>query len=95
MEWTVYEILSAASGAAVMGTAMLPTVSTKDRLWAVLAGAALIGYAYHAAGQPGGTYTFPALMFAIPFAGAGYFVVSYRRGRAQLPRHRARPPDQR
>jgi hypothetical protein len=70
MHWGAYEVFSVLSGVTFAIIGLLPGAAAKDRLWALLAGAAFIAYGIYVARQTSGTYYFPVWIFVIPFAGA-------------------------
>jgi peptidoglycan/LPS O-acetylase OafA/YrhL len=68
MHWSAYETFSVISGIALLGVGLLAETSTKDRLWALLGGAAFVAYGFYVAAQDSGTYYFPVAVFVLPFA---------------------------
>jgi hypothetical protein len=85
MHWSAYEIFSVISGAVLLIASVFPGVTLKDRLAMVVLGVFFIGFGWYVASQTSGTYTFPAMIFVIPFVGAGYAiyaVVKNRRDRS-------------
>ncbi|WIY06724.1 hypothetical protein QRX60_23795 [Amycolatopsis mongoliensis] len=75
MNWSAYEVFSLLSGVVMIGVACAPKVKASERFWALVSGAFLIGYAIYVANQTSGTFSFPWIIFVIPFAAAGYLVV--------------------
>ncbi|MEV6623197.1 hypothetical protein AB0M83_03955 [Amycolatopsis sp. NPDC051106] len=72
---SAYEVFSLLSGVVMVGVAFAPKIKASERFWAVVSGVLLIGYAIYVANQTSGTFSFPWIIFVIPFAAAGYLVV--------------------
>jgi len=72
---SAYEVFSLLSGVVMVGVAFAPEIKASERFWAVVSGVLLIGYAIYVANQTSGTFSFPWIIFVIPFAAAGYLVV--------------------
>ncbi|HEU5354988.1 MAG TPA: hypothetical protein VFU65_11025 [Actinocrinis sp.] len=70
MHWSAYEVFSVISGVILIIAAFLPHLGFRDRFWAAVGGAGLIAYAIYTGHQIEGTYTFPVIIFVIPFAAA-------------------------
>jgi hypothetical protein len=85
MHWSAYEIFSVISGFVLLIASIIPGVTLKDRLAMVVLGVFFVGFGWYVASQTSGTYVFPAMIFFIPFIGAGYAiytVVKNRRNRS-------------
>jgi uncharacterized membrane protein (DUF2068 family) len=67
MHWSAYEVFSVISGVILIAGSLLPRIRVRDRFWAVACGAGLIAYAIYTGHQISGTYTFPVVIFIIPF----------------------------
>lgn len=72
MHWDAYTIFSVLSGVTLVILAMVPGLSGKDRLWALLGGVAFGGYGIYVANQTSGTFVFPIWVFIIPVVAAIY-----------------------
>jgi hypothetical protein len=82
MEWSSYEVFSVLSGISLLVVALVPDVKVKDRLWCVAGGLFFLVYGFYVAGQTSGTWTFPWVIFVIPFGVVGYvlYQVGKRKG---------------
>ncbi|MGI5174967.1 hypothetical protein ACQEVZ_01345 [Dactylosporangium sp. CA-152071] len=76
MHWSAYEVFSVLSGIVLIGLALVPSMKAKDRAWSALGGIAFAGYGFYVAGQDSGTWTFPVVIFVIPFAAVLYLLVA-------------------
>ena len=76
MHWSAYEVFSVLSGIVLVGMAFVPSLKGSDRAWALLGGIAFAVYGFYVAGQDSGTWTFPAIIFVIPFAAVLYLLVT-------------------
>lgn len=83
MQWSAYEVFSVISGVVLIIMAMVPGLAARDRLWAVVIGAASIAYGIYVANQTSGTFYFSWLIFVIP-PGAVLYVIA-----TAVSRHRA------
>ena len=81
MQWSAYEIFSVISGIVLIIAVFIPGVTVKDRLAMLLMGAFFIGFGFYVANQTSGTYTFPVIIFIIPFLGAGYAIHAVAKSR--------------
>lgn len=72
MNWSTYEIFTVLSGLVLLGAALLPGLSAKDRLRFGAGGVLFVGYGCFVASQETGTWHFPWVIFVLPFAGLGY-----------------------
>jgi peptidoglycan/LPS O-acetylase OafA/YrhL len=68
MHWSAYETFSVISGLVLLGIALLPETSAKDRFWTLIGGVGFVAYAFYVAAQDSGTYYFPVAVFVLPFA---------------------------
>lgn len=91
MHWSAYEIFSVLSGASLLigtfvGSILEADLSTKDRLFGLFGGIAMIAYGFHVAGQTEGVFVFPVAVFIVPFVFTGWIVLQIVQasGRKQL-----------
>jgi hypothetical protein len=70
--WSSYEIFSVLSGLSLLGVALVPDLKPKDRAYAVGGGLFFLFYGFYVASQTTGTWTFPGVIFIIPFGVVGY-----------------------
>ncbi len=82
MHWTAYEVFSIISGVILIIGALLPRIRVKDRIWAVVGGGGLIAYAIYTGHQISGVYTFPVIIFVIPFVAAAWLLAQAFRKRS-------------
>jgi hypothetical protein len=82
MDWSGYEVFSVLSGISLIAVAFAPDLKAKDRVWCVLGGVMFVGYGFYVANQTSGTWTFPWVIFAIPFGAVGYvlYTLGKRKG---------------
>lgn len=74
MHWDVYTVFAVLSGVVAMLGGLVFASRSRDRLWGVLGGAALIAYGVYVAGQRSGTYYFPVQVFVIAPVGVAALV---------------------
>jgi predicted MFS family arabinose efflux permease len=91
MHWSSYEVFTVLSGACLListfvGSIAEADLSTKDRLFGVFGGIAMIGYGFYVAAQTEGVFVFPVGVFIVPFAFTGWIVLQIVQasGRKQL-----------
>jgi hypothetical protein len=77
MNWSSYEVFSVLSGVSLIAVAFVPGTKPKDRGWCVVGGLALLVYGFYVASQDSGTWTFPAIIFVIPFGVVGYVLYTF------------------
>jgi hypothetical protein len=79
MDWSGYEVFSVLSGISLLAVAFVPGMRVKDRIWCVVGGLVFLVYGFYVAGQTSGTWTFPAIIFVIPFGVVGYVLYTLAR----------------
>jgi uncharacterized membrane protein len=68
MHWDAYTVFAAISGLVlVVSGVAIPDTKPKDRMWMFVGGAIIIAYGIYVAKQDEGTFTFPVIIFIIPF----------------------------
>lgn len=82
MGWGGYEVFSVLSGCSLLAVAFVPDTKPKDRAWCALGGLFFLVYGFYVASRTSGTWTFPAIIFVIPFGVVGYilYTLGKRRG---------------
>ncbi|GLZ29144.1 hypothetical protein Lesp02_13340 [Lentzea sp. NBRC 105346] len=82
MNWSSYEIFSILSGVSLLAAVFFPDVKPKDRALCAAGGLFFLIYGFYVANQTTGTWTFPWVIFVIPFGAVAYlgYTIAKRKG---------------
>jgi hypothetical protein len=75
MHWDGYTVFSVLSGICLIACTVLPGIKVKDRAYSLIGGVIFTGYGIAAAHATSGVWTFPVIIFIIPFAVVAYFLL--------------------